>query len=286
MQQKKQISWFWVILFSYILCFIFRFIEYLVIRTDQSVIGEAFLHKLAGIAVMAGTLKYSQYKWPEIGFKRPEAVRHTLWGLLLGGGVFTAAYGAEYVIQLIAGNRPAFAFYISSYSLTGNQVMENSILFLIICIAGNLINVVMEEGLFRGLFIKLGERRLKWFPAMMLAALLFGIWHIAAPVRSFLDGRMSLQSMLLASMVQILLTGLMGIKLGIMVKITGTLWAGMADHFLNNFIINVLHVVTAAGADEMQMFRISAAQTISFIVVLLWYRSAKKAISMKTLNKT
>ena len=39
----------------------------------------------------------------------------------------------------------------------------------------------------------------------------------------------------------------------------------MTDHFFNNTIINLMHVVTLSGTDELQVIRISIAQTISFL---------------------
>ena len=45
----------------------------------------------------------------------------------------------------------------------------------------------------------------------------------------------------------------------------------MGDHFVNNTIVNILHVVSNTGADELQFVRITIAQTISFIVVLIFY---------------
>lgn len=45
----------------------------------------------------------------------------------------------------------------------------------------------------------------------------------------------------------------------------------MAAHFVNNASANLLHVSTAAGVDELQMLRISIAQAISFVVVLVFF---------------
>ena len=45
----------------------------------------------------------------------------------------------------------------------------------------------------------------------------------------------------------------------------------MGDNFVNNTIVNILHVVSKTGADELQFVRITAAQTLSFIIVLVYY---------------
>ncbi|MEM5769670.1 MAG: CPBP family intramembrane glutamic endopeptidase, partial [Bacillota bacterium] len=74
---------------------------------------------------------------------------------------------------------------------------------------------------------------------------------------------------------------IMGILLCLLVKVTGSIWTAMAVHFTNNFIVNILHVVTQSGADELQIIRISIAQTITFLVVLSIY-IAKKSYRQQT----
>lgn len=64
---------------------------------------------------------------------------------------------------------------------------------------------------------------------------------------------------------------LAGIKFAMLTKLTGSLYMAMGDHFLNNTIVNVLHVVSFTGADELMTVRISIAQTVSFLAVLLFY---------------
>ncbi|WP_419823443.1 CPBP family intramembrane glutamic endopeptidase [Anoxybacterium hadale] len=144
-------------------------------------------------------------------------------------------------------------------------------MFFVICIAGNIINVIMEEGIFRGLFVKLAEIKYPFIKATILSSVLFGIWHIAAPIRSLLDGEMSVAGTVLSALLLILTTGIAGVKFCLLTKITGSVWMSMADHFTNNTVINLLHVVTSSGMDELQVIRISIAQTLSFLIVLIIY---------------
>ena len=68
----------------------------------------------------------------------------------------------------------------------------------------------------------------------------------------------------------IILAGMMGIKWGLLYKMTGILYAGMADHFFNNCIAtNLLHITTESGTDEMMIVRVMIAQLLSFITVII-----------------
>ena len=259
------------IIFIYLFCCIVRVIEYMFIRTDQSIFGEAFLHKLTGIVVLVLAIKVFSLKWREVGFTKKAVGEKLIKGFLLGISMFVIAYGAEFLILFLKGQEPILKVYVTSYSITGNEGNQTGIMFFGFSIIGNIINVVMEEGIFRGLFMKLGERKYTFTKALIISAILFGVWHIVAPVRSLLDGEISTYGAIMTSLMLMITSALMGVKWGILTKMTGSLWAGMADHFVNNFIINVLHIVSLSGSDELQVIRISIAQTLSFLVVLFIY---------------
>lgn len=86
--------------------------------------------------------------------------------------------------------------------------------------------------------------------------------------------------MVRSPLVAVALAGLMGIKWGLLKEMTGSLYAGMADHFCNNCIAtNLLHVTTATGVDEFMLVRVLIAQVLSFVlVVVLWKRNRKSAV--------
>ena len=260
------------ILLIYFICFVFRGIDYMFIRTDQSFLGEAFIHKLIGIAILFVALKYFSIRSGEIGFGTNCIAKNTIYGLLFGASVYLLAYGVEFLLQSTSGNTPSLQLFVSSYSINGNLGNQTGILFFVICMVGNIINVVMEEGIFRGLFLKLAEKKYSFLISVVISSVLFGFWHIAAPMRSFLDGERSLIGTLMMMLMLVVTTGITGAKFCLLAKISGSLWLPMADHFFNNTIINTLHISTATGVDELQVVRITIAQTVSFLAVLfiLW----------------
>ena len=118
--------------------------------------------------------------------------------------------------------------------------------------------------------------------ANLIAAFLFGIWHIVMPLRSYMNGEMSFAAMALMSVGYIILAGIMGIKWGLLYRITGNLWLGLGDHLFNNTVAtNMLHVVSPTGPDELQIVRIMAAQLISFAFVLAIYIGKNRKDSVR-----
>lgn len=271
MKREYKISVIKIICIIYAICFLFRSIEYMFIRTDQSILGEAFIHKLIGIFILSVALKVLSMRWKEIGFNTRHIVRYLAYGILLGLAAFIVAYSAEIWLNYKSNDVPFIQAYVTSYSINGNLGNTTSLIFFVICILGNLINVIMEEGIFRGLFLRLAERECTFFGAVAVSSILFGVWHIIAPLRSFLDGNISAKGMLITGIVLFITSTLAGIKFCLLTKITGSLWMPMADHFVNNTIVNLVHVVTSSGADELLVMRITMAQTISFLIVGLIY---------------
>lgn len=254
-------------------CLAVRFMEYFLIETDKTVIGENLLHKAAGIFILAAALKRFNLTWSDIGFQKSGFAGGVLKGLLLGSVCFGISYGLEFAVLAGQDNPAHFEFFISGFSLTGPQAKNTGFVFFALCVLFNAVNVWMEEGVFRGLFIKVFSEAKSFAYANFTSALLFGIWHIVMPIRSCANGEMTFSEMCLMCIGYIILSGVMGIKWGLLCRMTGNIWAGLGDHLLNNTVAtNMLHVVSLKGSDELQVVRIMAAQLLSFALVLAAYR--------------
>lgn len=279
LQEKRQLQHplGFVVLF-FLICFAARIVDSLFIRTDQGVIGELFVHKLFGIALMGAALYSLKIKWPEIGFAKKHFTKGLLIGLGLGVPTYGIAYLVEFVVMETKGISPQTQFYTTSYNVLGNTELQNSITFVFICIVGNIINVVMEDGVFRGLFLKIAEKRVSFIKATIFSSALFGIWHGIMPLRNFLLEEQSAGGALMNAFMLIVTSFVFGMILCLLCKIEGSLWAGMTVHFINNASVNLLHIVTSSGADVMQTMRITIAQVILTVIVVMWYIVKRKKL--------
>ena len=259
----------------YLICFILRLIEYFLLRTDSTVIGEAIFHKLAGIAILIIFARIYKYKAAEIGFSPEKWGVKLTAGLIFGIICFALAYCVEVLIVKASGSYTGLKFYVTSYSVNGNLGNQTGLLFFALCFFGNIVNVIMEEGVFRGLFIRRLQEKFSYSPTAIISAVLFGFWHGVAPVRSFLDGESSAFALCMNCLILILSSAVVGFKYGLITKLTGSGFMAMGDHFVNNTLVNILHVTSVNGADQLQMIRISIAQTLSFILLLLYYFYSK-----------
>lgn len=244
-------------------------LEVMCLRLDESFFAENFLNKLFGIVVVFCVLRWLKLKWRDIGFSEKGFVKSVLLGLALAACTFSVAYAVEIAILKGQGHSVKVGVFSVAFSLVGETVSNTGIGYILMCVFFNVINVVMEEGVFRGLIFKLVSIDRSEKTAVLLQSLLFGVWHIVTPFRNFADGDLQLSEFVVLGVGYIILAGLMGIKWSLLYRMTGSLYAGMADHFFNNCIAsNLLHIVTDSGIDEMMTVRIIIAQMLSFAIVL------------------
>lgn len=267
LRTKKQILYTVAILF--VLCSVVEYIEFLFVRTEQTIIADNVFTKIFCIIATLVAMKINSIKIQDVGFKNNKAIRYLGSGLGLGILTFAISYGVEYVILTAAGKAPHLEVYITNFGLTGaTSEVSLSAMTVIICIVVNIINVIAEEGLFRGFILKVVSEKCNFKVANMTQAILFGVWHVVMCVLGVYDGQMTIPVALVLGIGYVILAGILGIEWGICVNMTGVLWMCVAEHFFNNFIGNILHVVSTTGIDEIQIVRIVLSNVLSLIIVI------------------
>ena len=252
--------------------------EAVFLRMDETIFGENFINKLFGILILWIILNLLGWKWSDIGFKKYNILKNIGLGFTLGFGAFFIAYSVEILILNLQGQFVGFGVFTTGFSLTGDTVIHTGIGFILMCIFFNIINVIMEEGTFRGLFTKIVSTQHSFKVAILFQAFLFGVWHIVTPFHNLVDGSIGISGFIGLSIGYVILAGLMGIKWGLLQDMTGSLYAGMADHFFNNCIAtNLLHVITTGGIDDLMIVRVLLAQVLSFIFIIIIYYKTQKS---------
>ena len=264
-----------LILGIYLICQLVKDFEFLVLKTDQTFLAENIICKLFAIGMIFICLHKLRISWNSIGFKRSGMIQSGILGLSLGIVTFSISYFVEYLILKNMGLHPQFAFYIANFTISNQNVIGLSMSALIICILGNIVNVWAEEGLFRGVLFQIGKMSYTQKTANLIQSLLFGLWHVITVVIWVLDGSIDIPTAFIMSIGYIALAGILGYEWGLCMALTGTIWAGVFEHFFNNFISNTLHVITETGVDELQIIRIVISNVLSLLGAILLTKARK-----------
>lgn len=278
---KKPILLIWGI---YLICELVKDFEFLVLKTDQTFLAENIICKLFAIVMIFFCLHKLRISWSSIGFKKSGMIQSGILGLSLGVVTFSISYFVEYLILKNMGLHPKFAFYIANFTISKQNVIGVSMSALVICILGNIVNVWAEEGLFRGVLFQIGKMSYTQKTANLIQSLLFGLWHVITVVIWVLDGSIDIPTALIMSIGYIALAGILGYEWGLCIALTGTIWAGVFEHFFNNFISNTLHVITETGVDELQIIRIVISNVLSLLGAILLTK-ARKHYKSKAFNE-
>ena len=264
-----------LILGIYLICELVKDFEFLVLKTDQTCLAENIICKLFAIGMIFFCLHKLRISWSSIGFKKSGMIQSGILGLSLGIVTFSISYFVEYLILKNMGLHPQFAFYIANFTISNQNVIGLSMSALIICILGNIVNVWAEEGLFRGVLFQIGKMSYTQKTANLIQSLLFGLWHVITVVIWVLDGSIDIPTAFIMSIGYIALAGILGYEWGLCIALTGTIWAGVFEHFFNNFISNTLHVITETGIDELQIIRIVISNILSLLGAILLTKARK-----------
>ena len=241
----------------------FKWVDTFVLRLDER-LGEIILCKTLGFVMVIAFVWAAGRSLRDIGFHS----RRLGTSLLIGAGVaviaLVVAYGAEFAVQL--GNQPAFRVM----AIDPKAGVQGGVLFALWLILGNVMNALMEEGLFRGVMVRLFRVKLPPWPANALQAFLFGLWHLPWVLKWYQTGQIEEHGgLLLATLLQFLPMLLVGLAWGYFYSKTDSLWVPWISHFLNNTILNLIHVTSASGVDSGTSIRGPVTLLVTLLSMVL-----------------
>ncbi|MFN2292476.1 MAG: lysostaphin resistance A-like protein [Anaerolineae bacterium] len=241
----------------------FKWVDTFVLRLDER-LGEIILSKTLGFALVVIFVWAAGRSLRDIGLHARRLGQSLLIGTAVALVTLTASYAAEFIVQWQ--DQPVFQLA----AIDPKAGVSGGLLFALWLILGNVVNSFMEEGLFRGVMGRLFRIRLSFWGANGLQAFLFGLWHLPWVLKWSQTGQLEEQGgPFLATFMQFMPMLLVGLVWGYCYLKTGSLWVSWIFHFLNNTILNLLHVTTVNGFDSGSAIRGPVAIVVALLSMFL-----------------
>ena len=246
-----------------VIAFIFKWVDTFVLRLDER-LGEIILCKTLGFVLVIVFVWACGRKLQDIGLHGRRLGPSLFIGILVTVIGLVVSYTVEFVAQLPKQPVIHFAAVDPKAGVTGG------FLFVLWMILGNIMNSFMEEGLFRGVMIRLFRIRLSFWWANVLQAFLFAIWHLPWVLKWYQTGQLEAHGgLFFATLSQFLPMLVIGFVWGYFYLKTDSLWVSWIFHFLNNTVFNLLHITTVDGLDSGMMIRGLVYMVVALLSMVL-----------------
>ncbi len=255
-----------------LIALIFRITDIFILRLDE-LWGEILLSKALGFCLVVVFLWLIGKNLGAIGLEIRGFGRGLLLGVILAVIPFIISYAAEWIILAQSGKNPGLLFA----AIDPKAGVTGGFLFGLWLVAGNLVNAFMEEGLFRGVMLKLFRAKLSFQKANWLQAVLFGAWHLVWVVKWYQTGSISTPAEIGMAVISNFVPQLfMGIVWGYAFLKTGNLWIPWAAHTLTNTVLNLIHVTTSGGMDTAMVLRMVIFTNASLLMIFAIRYAARR----------
>ena len=248
-----------------LIALIFRLMDIFVLRLDER-LGEIILSKALGFGSVLLFLYAIGRKLESIGFHHRRLGESLLIGIVITVLPLTIAYIVEWILMQQFGQEPRLLFS----AIDPKAGVTGGLLFASWLVIGNFINSFMEEGLFRGVMLKLNRMQLSFGKSNWLQALLFGAWHLVWVVKWYQTGVVSTTAEISLGIVANFLPQIcLGLVWGYAYLKTDNLWTVWTAHTLTNTTLNLLHIATVDAMNPGMSIRMTAFSIVSLLMMFL-----------------
>lgn len=246
-----------VLMIITLLCLILRILDIFVLPITE-LVGEAILSKSLGFILIILYLWSINRKPKAIGIHKNNAGQSLVIGFLPAA----IMVGTYYIVILVVTSSSGIEGSLQFAPTDPKTGLRGDFYFAIWLIFGNIVNVFMEEGLFRGLMTRKFLDKLTFWKTNLLQAFLFGIWHITWPIKYFLDGDISFGEFISASIFATIPPFLIALVWGYLYFKTASLFAPLICHFIWNSTLNIILFITISEQEIGNVMAIAGALSI------------------------
>ena len=201
---------------------------------------------------------------------------------LIGGLSLIILYIVLYTIQFVslsnAGETPKLVFA----AINKKAGVLGGLSFTMFYLFGQVVNAIMEEGIFRGVLLPNLMRRFKFWQANILQAFLFGLAHLVWPFSDWISGRATTGEAIAEAGLLIVFATLGGLVFGYLYYRTDSLWTAIFAHFVDNAASLFFHIQTASRTNAETDILIFAS--IGFLALVVLARVVSKRSKLSALK--
>ncbi len=170
----------------------------------------------------------------------------------------------------------------NAYSVAG---LRGLVIGALIGLAIAVVHAFFYEMTFRGLMITLGSRSMRFAAINTIQTALYTFWFLIPVLRLilFYRDRVTWREILSVFIALLIYESLAAVKLGLLRRATGSIWACIFDHIAFAYILDMVHVQTTDANMKVQIdgsyyVYIIAYQVIALLMVYIYYIIKKKKI--------
>lgn len=193
-------------------------------------------------------------------------------------------YAWEYYQHTLNGEHTAISVFYDSvdhaYSVAG---LRGFIIWALIGLAIAVVHAFFYEMTFRGLLITLGSRSMRFAAINTIQTALYTVWFLIPVLRLILyySDRIALREILRVFIALLIYESLAAVKLGLLRRATGSVWACIFDHIAFAYILDMIHVQTTdanmrVALDSNYYTYIITYQAVALVMVFIYYVIKKK----------
>lgn len=254
---------------------VLRVADIFILRLDER-FGEIILSKSLGFVLVVVYVAWVGQRLSTIGLH----TRRLGPALAIGAALTLTAFLIAAIFQqliLAPGQSLTLRAVDPTTGLTGG------VAFAVLLISGNVVNSLMEEGLFRGVMLPHFLQRMRFRSANLLQASLFAAWHVVWPIKAYLRGDVSVLGAFAQAGVLVSGAFIAGLVFGYLFWRTGSLWAPITAHFLNNVLHNLLQVQNVGG-DLQATGLLPVASVVAMAVLVLAVDPLARRLRLRSLR--